>query len=231
MFAIRLPRMTPRLFPNLALALLATLALTGCAVNIMREAPASQLSDESLTVVTGRMNYVIDGHVMTPYGAFRPAWPAPFMNAVNLGSGEVHAFPAVEAQQGRFRWQVPPGAYVVTRIGFGTYTDDTYISWPRIALCVPKAPGQAVYAGHLRLEGQRYAEPVTLSTGTSYVARGVRYTFKVEDEGSGAPGAVRHLMRHVPDMPIGDHLQAQWKADATALARRLCPGLQVQAAP
>ncbi len=48
--------MTPRPMTHFALTLLAASALSGCAVNIMREAPVRQLSDESLTVVTGRMN-------------------------------------------------------------------------------------------------------------------------------------------------------------------------------
>ena len=211
------------MWPAALIAVLLWATLTGCAVNIMREAPPGQVSDEALTVVTGRVNYVIDGRFMTPYGAFRPAWPAPFLSAVNLKTGDPHAFPSVEANEGRFRWQVPPGAYVVTRIGFGNYTDDTYISWPRVALCVPKAPGRTVYTGHLRLEGTRYVEEVKLSTGTTYTARGVRYRFEVADEPADAAAQSRSLMRVVPDMPIGDPLQQRWKADAAGLARSLCP--------
>ena len=77
-------------------------SVAGCAVNIVSSARDDQYSDDVSTIVAGRMNYVIDGKVMTPYGAFRPAWPAPFMNAVNLETGEVHAFPAVANVDGHF---------------------------------------------------------------------------------------------------------------------------------
>lgn len=196
--------------------------LAGCAIHLVREAAPDRQSDEARTVITGRMNYVIDGRFVLPYKMSRPGWPAPFLNAVDLRTGEVHAFPAVEAEQGRFRWQVAPGAYAVTRIGFGTFTDDTYIAWPGVALCVPRAPGRTVYVGHLRLEGTRYDEEVRLSTGTTYRSRGIRYRFQVEDEAADAPGVTRHLMRHVPDLPAGDRLQQQWQADAAALVRQAC---------
>jgi hypothetical protein len=203
----------------------AALLLSGCAINIVGKAPDSQISDDMGSVVTGRMNYVIDGKTMTPYGAFRPAWPAPFMNAVSLQTGEVHAFPAVADEDGSFRWLVKPGAYVVTRIGFGNLIDETFIAWPRVALCIPRAVGATVYVGHLRLEGTRYAEHVALSTGTRYAARGVRYTFSVADEAAGNPGQIKRLMRHVPDMPIGDDLVTRWKANPAELERSVCGDL------
>ena len=67
-----------------------------------------------------------------------------------------------------------------------------------------------------------HAADVRLSTGTTYRSKGVRYTFKVEDEAADAPDALRRLMRVAPDMPIGDGLQAQWKADRAGLVRRAC---------
>lgn len=200
-------------------------ALAGCALHIEAEAPPDRRSDDTQTVITGRMNYVIDGRFVLPYRWSRPGWPAPFMEAVSLRTGDVHAFPAVDAEQGRFRWQVAPGAYAVTRIGVGTFTDETYIAWPRVALCVPRAPGRTVHVGHLRLEGTRYDEEVRLSTGTTYRSRGVRYQFRVEDEMPDAPPTSKRLMRHLPDMPTGDRLQQQWKEDAAGLARRVCGDL------
>lgn len=198
------------------------MSVTGCAVNIVSSARDDQHSDDVSSVVAGRVNYVIDGKVMTPYGAFRPAWPAPFLNAVNLETGEVHAFPAVANTDGAFRWSVRPGAYVVTRIGFGNFSDDTFISWPRIVLCVPRAPGASLYVGHLRLEGRSYTEDVTLSTGTRYTSRGIRYRFEVADEAADSPGWIKRLMRQIPDMPIGDELVARWRADSPGLERTMC---------
>lgn len=204
----------------LVLAIAAT--LTGCALQPVARAPAGQTSGDALTVVTGRINYVIDGEFKTPYGAFRPAWPAPPMMALNLATGDPHVFGQVAEADGSSRWQLPPGAYVVSSIGSGAFTDETRISWPRVVLCVPRAPGATVYLGHLRLEGRRYAEEVRLSTGTQYTARGVRYSFQVADEAPDLPGQTRRLMRHVPDMPIGDRLVERWKADAPGLERELC---------
>jgi hypothetical protein len=196
--------------------------LGGCALQPVSRAPAGQTSGDALTVVTGRINYVIDGELKTPYGAFRPAWPAPPMMALSLASGDPHVFGQVAEADGSFRWQLPPGAYVVSSIGTGAFTDGTRISWPRVVLCVPRAPGATVYLGHLRLEGRRYAEDVRLSTGTQYTARGVRYSFRVADEAPAVSGQTRRLMRHVPDMPIGDRLVERWKADAPGLERELC---------
>lgn len=199
-----------------------TVALQACALQYAAKAPEGQVSSDALTVVTGRINYVVDGQPKTPYGAFRPAWPAPPMMALSLATGDPHVFGPVAEADGGFRWAVAPGAYVVSSVGTGSYTDDTRITWPRVVLCVPRAPGATVYVGHLRLEGTGYAEDVTLSTGTRYTARGVRYVFKVADEAPAATGQVKRLMRHVPDMPIGDRLVERWKADAPGLERELC---------
>jgi hypothetical protein len=207
---------------RLFLPLTLTLALQACALQYVSKASDGQLSTDALTVVTGRVNYVIDGEQKTPYGALRPAWPAPPMMALSLATGDPHVFGPVAEADGGFRWAVAPGAYVVSSIGTGSYTDDTRINWPRLVLCVPRAPGATVYVGHLWLEGTRYAEDVSLSTGTRYTSRGVRYAFKVIDESTAAPGQLKRLMRHVPDMPIGDRLQQRWKADAPALERELC---------
>ena len=115
-----------------------------------------------------------------------------------------------------------PGAYVVSSIGSGTYTDERRIDWPRLVMCVPRAPGATVYLGHLRLQGTRYEEAVALSTGTRYTARGVRYRFEVSDEAPAQPLQIKRPMQHRADMPIGDALVARWKADAAGLARELC---------
>jgi hypothetical protein len=212
--------------PSTPAIALAAAFLHGCALQPVAQAPAHQVSSEALTVVTGRVNYVIDGQIKTPYGAFRPAWPAPPMMALNLTTGDPHVFGAVAAADGGFRWQLAPGAYVISSIGVGVFTDDTRISWPRVVLCVPRSPGTTVYLGHLRLEGRTYAEEVVLSTGTRYTSRGVRYGFQVVDEAPpGSPGQASCLMRCGPDMPIGDRLVERWKADATGLERELCGGL------
>ena len=174
-------------------------------------------------IVEGRINYVIDGRSMAPYGAFRPAWPAPFAAALRLETGDVHTTPAVANADGAFRWLLEPGAYVVTRIGVGTFTDDTYIAWPRVVLCV-RSGGQApVYAGHLRLEGARYDEELRLSSGTVSRSRGIRYTMKVLDEAAARSGAEVGLMQVRDDLPIGDALQAAWQADRAGLIARACP--------
>lgn len=110
-------------------------------------------------------------------------------------------------------------------MGVGSFTDDTYIAWPRVALCVPRAPGRAIYVGHLRLEGTRYDEEVRLSTGTTYRARGIRFRMKVDDEAAATAAESKRLMRHWPEMPIGDRLQQAWKQDAAGLARQACSDL------
>lgn len=203
-------------------ALLLLAGLPGCALQFSPRAGEGQVSDDTLTVVTGRINYVIDGRVMAPYGAFAPAWPAPPLMALNLATGDPQVFPQVANEDGAFRWRAPPGAYVVSSIGTGTTTDERRIDWPRLVMCVPRAPGATVYLGHLRLQGTRYEEAVTLSTGTRYTARGVRYRFEVADELPALPSQPKRLMQHRADMPMGDALVARWKADAAGLARELC---------
>jgi hypothetical protein len=83
---------------------------------------------------------------------------------------------------------------VLSSIGTGTYTDERRIAWPRLVMCVPRAPGTTVYLGHLRLLGTRYEQWVTLSTGTRYTARGVRYRFEVSDEAPEQPLQIKRLM-------------------------------------
>jgi hypothetical protein len=203
-------------------ALALTASLCGCALDFASRADPSQVSSDKLSVVTGRINYVIDGRLMTPYGAFAPAWQAPPMMALHLTTGEPHVFPQVRNEDGSFRWLAAPGAYVVSSIGMGTYTDDQRIAWPRVVMCVPRAVGATVYVGHLQLEGTRYKEEVKLSTGTQYTSRGIRYRFRVVDEAPAQPSQVKRLMRYAQDMPTGDRLAQRWRADALGLERELC---------
>lgn len=212
----------PARWPTLAAVVLSA-ALAGCA--IQTRADRDEVSDASVAIVSGHMNYVIDGRVATPYGHGKGRWPAPFMNVVNLSTGRMHALPAVDDETGAFRWRIPPGAYLATRIGHGTFVDDTYIAWPQVAVCVPSVPGRVVALGHLRLEGTRYEEPRQLSTGTRYVARGVRYRLVVVDDAPAAPHEVPSPMRVDPSLPAGDGLQARFDADRVTLAREVCPGL------
>lgn len=201
------------------------LALCGCTLSWVPDAGPGQRSDAQTTVVAGRINYIIDGRSMAPYGGPRPAWPAPVMTALNLQTGRLHAFGAVADADGSFRWRLVPGAYLADRIGVGQFTDDTYLAWPGVVLCVPAAPGRVVYLGHLRLEGQRYSETVTLSTGTRYLSRGVRYRLVVVDEGPPADAGEAALvrpMRVAPELPGGDALQRRWQADSASLVHQAC---------
>ena len=207
---------------SLFAALAVATALSGCALNHTSWAGEGQTSGDALTVVTGRVNYVIDGKLMAPYGAFAPAWPAPPMMALSLRTGTTHVFPQVGHEDGGFRWLLPPGAYVVSSIGMGTPTDDMRIFWPRVVMCVPRAPGATVYLGHLRLEGARYEEAIKLSSGTPYTSRVIRYRFQVVDEALAQPSQLKHPIRHVPDMAIGDRLAERWRADAAGLERDVC---------
>lgn len=207
-------------------SLLACATLAACALSPVAKAPPGTVSGEQLTVVAGRVNYVIDGEMKAPYGPFRPAWQAPPMTAMNLATGNILSFAAVDGADGSFRWQLPPGAYAIAGIGAGAYADEQRITWPRVVICVPRAPGSTVYVGHLQLEGRRYSEEVVLSTGTRYTARGVRYGYRVVDEGHAVSSGpvLRRLMRHVPDMPIGESLENRRQSDADGLVRQLCGG-------
>ena len=195
---------------------LSATVLSGCAVQFVRDAAEAERSDASGTVITGRVSYVVDGQPMAPYR--QPGWAVPRFMALSLTSGDPHAFGETRASDGAFRVRVEPGAYVISR--FGILGTESEIGWPRLVICVPRAPGAVVHVGHMQLSGQRYAEDVTLSTGTRYTSRGVRYRATVLDETP--PGASRSLVRHVPDMPIGGQLQARWRADAAGLERELC---------
>lgn len=205
-------------------AMIATaLVASSCALSIVPAAHEGESHAPGRRIVEGRINYVIDGRLMAPYGAFRPAWPAPFASALRLETGDVHATPAVADDDGSYRWQLEPGAYVITRIGFGTIGDDTYVAWPRVVLCVPAGDRRPLYAGHLRLEGTRYVEEVRLSTGTVRRVRGVRYAVVVQNEGAAGDAKQVRLMEVRHDLPIGDALLAASVADRAGLIARACP--------
>ena len=175
-------------------------ALTaGCATQVAVEAP--------VTTVTGRVTYLVDGRSRTPYG---PAWPAPGFTALRLESGDPYVTPAVDAADGGFRWNLPPGSYVVSRVGEG----DTRVAWPRVAFLVPPN-SPAAYLGHLVLEG------VTR-------ARQVEFTPRIADEGRPGP---KSLMFHDPAMPIGQTLQEQWRASRRALIERIFGASAPRVAP
>lgn len=170
-----------------------------------------------VTVVTGRINYVVDGKSKAPYGAFRPAWPAPRFTALRLESGDPYVTPPVDDAEGSFRWNLPPGSYVISRIGVGQLHDDTLITWPRVAFLVP--PGSPpVYLGHLVLDGTTRAGSTTLSTGRVVQERGVSFSPRIVDEG--APGP-KSLMFYDAKMPIGEALLEQWRASKRALIERI----------
>lgn len=183
-----------------------------------------------MVVAFGRINYFVDGNIKAPYGAFRPKWPAPVVMAIQLESGLTFHTAAVSDDDGSFYWELPPGSYVITRIGVGQSTDDTYIAWPRIAFRVPAGPG-AAYLGHLQLAGTSYLEHQVLSTGKAIELRGIRYRFRVLDEleaQAGAPGSRagkirvrRALMFEDPEMPVGDRFAESWRASREELRSRI----------
>lgn len=158
-------------------------ALTaGCATKPVDEAPGP------VTAVTGRISYVVDGR--------RPAWPAPHFTALRLESGDPYVTPAVDEADGSFRWNLPPGSYVISRIGD--------VPWPQVAFFVP--PGSPpVYLGHLLLERTARAGSVSFSP-------------RIADEGVPGP---KSLMFHDPAMPTGEGLQEQWRASRRALIERI----------
>lgn len=191
--------------------------LQGCAMSWIRQAAPQEASTPEFTVVAGRMNYIVDGQAMAPYGS-APRWGAPNLIALRMEDGNPYVFPQVDEASGAFRVKVPPGAYVVTQIG-PPIQPDRHTTWPRLVLCVPATQGEPVHAGHLQLLGTRYRETYTLSTGTQGVSQGVRYRFAVVDEGGNAR---RSLFREVPDLPIGQRLQERWLQDKGALIRQIC---------
>jgi len=77
----------------------------------------------------------------------------------------------VRNDDGSFRWLVLPGAYVVSSIGTGTYTDDQRIYWPRVVCAFRPPSAPRCTRATLRLEGARYEEEVKLSTGKLYTSR------------------------------------------------------------
>ena len=192
--------------------------LAGCAMHFVGEAPPGAGGDpSSLTVVTGRINYFVDGLSKAPYGAFRPAWPAPRFTALRLESGDPFVTPAVAEADGSFRWNLPPGSYVISRIGVGQLHDDTYLAWPRVAFLVPST-ASPVYLGHLVLDGRTRTGSTTLSTGRAIEERGISFKARVQDEG--APG-LRSLMIQDERMPVGEGLLEEWRKSRRALIERI----------
>lgn len=208
---------TPHRLPRRVLSIGLLVLLQGCAMSWIRHAAPQDASTPELTVVTGRMNYIVDGELMAPYGS-APRWGAPNLIALRMEDGNPYVFPQVDEATGAFRLKVPPGAYVVSQIGPPAYLG-RHIAWPRLALCVPATQGEALNVGHLQLLGTRYRETYRLSTGSEQVSQGVRYRFAVVDEdGSGR----RSLFRELPDLPIGQRLQERWQQDKAGLIRQIC---------
>jgi hypothetical protein len=206
------------------------LAVSGCALRII---PSADPGEPPVTgdgvIVFGRINYVIDGGMPLPYGAFQPDVPPPFINALDLDTGASYQSPAVARTDGSFVWRLPPGHYVVSGIGQGRFTDDHRITWPRIAFRVPAAEAP-VYLGHLQLVGTRYTETFTYSTGRVSTSSGIRYVFSVQNEGPAVGGTrvagagaapVTSLMFVKPDMPIGETLVRSWNASRDQTIERI----------
>lgn len=191
--------------------------LQGCAMSWVRSAGPQDVSNAQFTVVSGRMNYIIDGELMAPYGS-APRWGAPNLIALRLEDGNPYVFPQVDEATGAFRLQLRPGAYVVSQIGPPAHLG-RHVAWPRLVLCVPASTGEVVQAGHLQLLGTRYRETYTLSTGSQHVSQGVRYRYAVIDEGQPGPAS---LFRELPDLPVGQRLQEAWQRDRAGLIRRVC---------
>ncbi|KZE25318.1 hypothetical protein AVW16_03180 [Crenobacter luteus] len=218
------PTPMPTFCPPLARAtalLAVAMLVSGCGLHRVArgDANAAAARQPGHVLVAGRINYVIDGRVKAPYGAFRPAWPAPFVSATRLETGDTHASPAVADADGAFVWELPPGHYVISRIGCGTFSDDTYIAWPRVAFRVP-ADAPRVYLGHLRLLGTSYREAYTDSAGKPREYGGVRYRFEVVDEGA-RQGWKTSPMFVRGDMPIGESLLNAWRASREATIARI----------
>ncbi len=207
------PRRLLRLTPVIGLLAL----LQGCAMSWIRHASPQEASTPDFTVVAGRMNYIVDGQSMAPYGS-APRWGAPNLIALRMEDGNPYVFPQVDEATGAFRLKVPPGAYVVSQIG-PPIQPERHATWPRLVLCVPPTTGEVVNVGHLQLLGTRYRETYTLSTGTEGISQGVRYRFAVVDEGGAGR---RSLFREVPDLPIGQRLQERWQQDKVGLIRQIC---------
>lgn len=214
---------TRRLIRLSGLAALAA-GLGGCALNFIDRAAPTAQSGGGRVVVEGRINYIVDGVNKAPYGSFKPSWPAPRLTAIQLETGAPFASPLVADGDGSFRWLLAPGAYVVARIGFGTYTDDTYLAWPGVVICVPALASGTLYVGHLRLNGTRNEEEFEPASGKMYRYSGVRYRPDVEDERA-APtaAAAKSLMQVRKDFPLGDKLQQRFLSDRAALIQEACP--------
>jgi hypothetical protein len=207
------------------LFLLVPALLSGCTVNFIKAATEDGGASGPMTVISGRINYEVDGESKAPYGAFRPKWLAPRFSALRLESRSIFTSPAVDNNDGSFRWALPPGSYALTKIGTGTFTDDTYIAWPGVILCVPAPAGRPRYAGHLRMMGRSNVEVTSLTDGKVYRSRAVQYTMVVADERApGGPLNADAPLMHVDrQFPIGDRLVEALATQLTALTKQACP--------
>jgi hypothetical protein len=209
-------RILIRLFPVL---------LSGCTVNFIKAAPEGGAAGGAGTVIEGRINYEVDGQTKAPYGAFRPKWLAPRFSAIRLESRTIFTSPAVDNNNGAFLWALRPGSYVLTKIGTGAFTDDTYIAWPGVILCVPMPAGGPRYAGHLRMLGRSNVELSSLADGKKYRSRALQYTMVVADERApgGTIAADAPLMHVDRQFPIGDRLVEALATQQMALIKQACP--------
>jgi hypothetical protein len=205
---------------------MACLVVAGCALSIVpqgeREAP---VTTHDGVLVFGKITYIVDGEIRLPYGAFRPSIQPPFLDLIQLESGNPFQTRAVSSNDGSYVWRMQPGHYVISGIGQGQFADDYRRAWPRLAFEV-KTGGAANYLGHLQLRGKRYEEPYTLSTGTQGVSRGIRYEFIIEDEAdrTGVPAGMplqKSLIFYRSNMPIGEPLVNRWRASKEQVIREI----------
>lgn len=212
------------MFSRMLIPLVAAL-LSSCTVNFIKAATEGSAASGLMTVIEGRINYEVDGQTRAPYGAFRPKWLAPRFSALRLESRTIYTTPAVDDNDGSFRWVFPPGSYVLTKLGTGSFTDDTYIAWPGVILCVPAPAGRPRYAGHLRMLGRSNVEMTSLADGKTYRSRALQYTMVVADERApgGTINADAPLMHVDRQFPIGDRLVEALATEQTALIKQACP--------
>ncbi|WP_373077545.1 hypothetical protein [Zhongshania sp.] len=193
------------------LVLIVSILLGGCALSIIPQADFNKaLAPDGGVIVFGSITYIIDGEVQLPYGAFRPAIPAPHVDLLRIEDGKPFQSHGVASADGSFSWRMQPGHYVISGIGQGQFIDDYRITWPRLAFKV-SAGDAPMYLGDLQLIGKRYAEPYTLSTGSTGVSKGIRYEFSVIEAlsskrlPSGRPAETSLIVQR-PNMLIGEQL-------------------------